>query len=323
MPVMKWIIALAVLAGLGYGGSKAYLHHKVGETVDNAVVMASPWVDIEYKGISSTMGGELTVNGVTAKVTGFRDEITIDRIGITTPSFLSLLSLSDLLSFSNAGAPEFPETVGFLVDGLHIDADSDLLRTGYEFRVEALGVADAEMPAAQCVGKYGFSPEALKALGYQEQVISTEVSFHNSASRFSMEVGAGSRDMFEWDMEVVMDGSLAAGIAQGAAYRPALRSMKFEFKDASLNKRIDEYCRALGLTQEEIVQARLDALVFFGEAMGIVFDELIIEPYQDFTAGKSTFVITAEPSKPLPLSQISLYNPKDVPALLNLNASAL
>jgi hypothetical protein len=85
-----------------------------------------------------------------------------------------------------------------------------------------------------------------------------------------MEVGARSRDMFEWDMELVMDGNLAAGLAQGAAYHPALRSMKFEFKDASLNKRIDEHCAALGLSKEEIVQARLDALAFFGEAMGIV-----------------------------------------------------
>jgi len=320
---MKWLLTIAVLAVVAYLGSKAYLHHEVGESVDNAVVMASPWVDIEYTGISSTLSGELTVNGVTAKVSGFRDPITIERIGITTPSFLSLLALTDTLSFSKPGAREFPEEVGFLIEGLRIATDSDLFRTGYEFRVEALGATDNELPAAQCVGKYGFSPAALKGLGYDEQVISTAVTLHNSASRFSMAVDADSQDMWEWDMEVVMDGSLAAGVAQGTAYRPALRSMKLEITDASLNQRVDEYCATLGLSKEETLQARLDALAFFGEAMGIVFDDLIIEPYQDFTGGKSTFVITAEPSKPLPLSQISLYNPKDVPALLNLNAKAL
>ncbi len=320
---MKWFLSIAVLAVVAYLGAKAYLHHKVGDTVDNAVVMASPWVDIDYQGISSTLSGELTVNGVTAKVSGFRDPITIDRIGITTSSFLSLLALSDTLSFSEPGAPEFPDKVGFLIEGMRIAADSDLYRKGYEFRVGMLGVADAELPAAQCVGKYGFSPAALKNLGYDEQVISTAVTLNNSASRFSMEVGAGSKDMWEWDLEVVMDGDLTAGLSQGTAYRPALRSMKLEIKDASLNRRVDEYCVDLGLTKEETAQARLDALAYFGDAMGIVFDELIIAPYLDFTGGKSTFVITAEPSNPLQLSQISLYNPKDVPALLNLNASAL
>lgn len=43
-----------------------------------------------------------------------------------------------------------------------------------------------------------------------------------------------------------------------------------------------------------------------------------MEPYKEFLAGKSTFILTAKPSNPVNLSEIDLYKPSDVPALLNL-----
>ncbi len=48
-----------------------------------------------------------------------------------------------------------------------------------------------------------------------------------------------------------------------------------------------------------------------------------MEPYKEFLAGNSTFILTAKPSKPVSLTQIDLYNPADVPALLNLSGEVL
>lgn len=48
-----------------------------------------------------------------------------------------------------------------------------------------------------------------------------------------------------------------------------------------------------------------------------------MEPYERFLAGGSRFVLTAKPSKPIALTQIDLYKPEDVPALLNLSAEVL
>ena len=56
---------------------------------------------------------------------------------------------------------------------------------------------------------------------------------------------------------------------------------------------------------------------------GIEFDEYVVEPYKEFLAGKSTFVLTAKPNQPINLSQIDLYKPSDVPALLNLSGEVL
>ncbi len=45
-----------------------------------------------------------------------------------------------------------------------------------------------------------------------------------------------------------------------------------------------------------------------------------MEPYEKFLSGGSTFIVTARPTNPIILSQITLYKPTDVPALLNLSA---
>ena len=67
----------------------------------------------------------------------------------------------------------------------------------------------------------------------------------------------------------------------------------------------------------------MDTFEYMGKLNGIEFDEYMIDPYEDFLRGKSSLVITAQPSEPISLSQIKLYKPSDVPALLDLSATAM
>ena len=99
--------------------------------------------------------------------------------------------------------------------------------------------------------------------------------------------------------------------------------MRVKMTDRSLNQRIAEYCSRRGLSTEEILEAQLDSFEFFGEENGIEFDEYVLDPYKEFLAGKSTLIVTARPNEPIAISQIDLYKPSDVPALLNLEATAL
>jgi hypothetical protein len=85
----NFIIWAILMAAVGYGGAKLYLHNEVGKAMDLAVVMMSPYADVEYDGVGSTLSGELTVDGVRVRIDGFRDSLY-------TPNFFSLLELSDL-----------------------------------------------------------------------------------------------------------------------------------------------------------------------------------------------------------------------------------
>ena len=123
------IIVVVILAALGYVGSKLLLHSKVEKGVDQAVVMISPFVNVKYDGVSSTMGGELTMDTVEAQINDFDDPITIDRLGIDTPSYFSLLDLADMAN--NAGNPDdiIPEYFGFIAEGIRMPVNADYFRS--------------------------------------------------------------------------------------------------------------------------------------------------------------------------------------------------
>ena len=319
----KAIIFVLVLGALVFGGTKWHMHKKVGDSVDIAVLMMAPFVEITYEGVSSTLSGQLTVDGVRARVTGFNDEILIDRIGIDTPNFLSLLKLADITSNPNAAAGDMPEYFGFIAEGVRMPVNADYFRELYQLKLAALGVVDSDDAAAECVGKYGFSPKALTGLGYSEQVVSVAVIFRQQGSRFVVDISSSADQMWDVDAEVILVGDMVTELAKGSAYRPRMSDLRIEYEDRSLNDRVRKYCASRGLNDQEIFAAQMDAFEFMGQANGIVFDEYMVGPYKEFLGGKTSLVITAKPSEPVTLSQLKLYKPADVPALLDLTATAM
>ena len=318
---MKKLIIWAVVIGTAaYFGSKMLLHHKVESGVDSAILALSPFATVSYDGVSSTLSGELTIDGIRATINGFDDEITIDRLGIDTPSFLSLLSIVDIAENIHSPDDVIPEYFGFIVDGVHSKVEADYLKKLYDMRVQLLGAADAGEAAVECTGRYGYSPQALADLGYSEQVISLSAHFRRGHGNYVIDIATSTKDMWDFDAELTLAGDMVGEFSKGMRYRPRLSSMRLEYTDRSLNERVRKYCGRLGLSREETVQAQLDSLRFFGEENGIEFDEYVIEPYTEFLNGKSRLVITANPSEPISISQIDLYKPSDVPALLDLTA---
>lgn len=320
---MKNLIIWAILLGaVGYGGSKLLLHHKVAKGVDSAVLMMSPFVNVEYDGVSSTMTGELTVDGIRARVNGFKDEIYIERLGIDTPSYFSLLNLTDVAK--NAQSPDdiIPDYFGFIAEGVRMSVDADYFRKLHNEIMKHVQATDTDDPAVTCTGKYGFSPEALARLGYSEQVVSVSAHFRRGERDYSVAMTSSVEDMWKVDAELTLAGDMVSEISKGQRYRPRMSAMRVEYVDQSLNRRVADYCKRLGLSQDEIITAQLEKLQHFGKENGIEFDEYVIEPYTEFLNGKSTLVVTADPTEPVSISQIGLYKPSDVPALLDLSAEA-
>jgi hypothetical protein len=317
---MKNFIIWAILIGLlGYGGAKLYMHNEVSKTMDMVVLQMSPFANVEYQGVASTLSGELTVEGVRVQVDGYSDAMYIDRIGIDTPSFLSLISLSDL---SSKGPDAMPEYIGFLVEGMRIPSDADYFQDLYEFSLAARNAENVESVAVECTGKYGFSPTALSALGYQDQVMSMTMTLRDQETQYAIDVDISVEDMYDIDASVNLEGNMIAEMSKGMGYQPRLRSMHLEFTDRSLNDRVAKYCERRGLSAADVMRAQIDSFRQVGEIYGIEFDQYIIDPYKEFLLGKSTLVVTAKPTNPVAFSQIDLYSPSDVPALLNLAAVA-
>jgi len=317
---MKALIVWALsLAGAFYGGAKFYLHSEVADTMDVAVMMMAPFAALEYDGVRSTMTGELTIEGVRVRPNEFRDELYIERLGIDTPSFLSLLKMSDYITLQGSDVPEY---FGLIVAGVHLPVKADYFEELYEFSKALQGHEDDGDAAAKCTGKYGFSPQTLSALGYDEQVFSMRLIARNANGHYTFEVDSNIEDMWDAQAQVTLAGNMTSELSLGRAYRPKLREMRIEYTDQSLKERVQDYCGRLGLSPVQTLKAQMDTFRFYGESNGVVFDEYLLEPYQEFLKGKSTLVITAKPHEPVAMSQIDLYKPSDVPALLNLEAQA-
>jgi hypothetical protein len=311
------------VAGAAFGGTKWHMHNKVGDSVDIAILMLSPFAEVTYEGVSSTLSGELTVDGVHVRMDGFSDELVIDRIGIDTPSFLSLLKLTDIAENPLAAVTDMPSYFGFLAEGIHLPVDADFFNELYDLGLKEMGVEDSRDPAMECVGKYGFSPRALAGLGFSEQVVSASMIFRQDGSSFVVDIETSADNMWDAGIEMTMAGDMITEFSKGPKFRPRMAGLRIEYNDHSLKDRVRRYCSSLGLSDEEIFAAQMDAFHFMGTMNGIEFDEYMIAPYEDFLRGKSSLVITAKPREPVTLSQIKLYKPSDVPALLDLSATAM
>lgn len=268
------------------------------------------------------MSGELTIDGIRAKIVGFDDDIYVERIGIDTPSYFTLLGLTDIAEKIRSPDDVIPKYFGIIAEGIHMRVESDYMKDLYALRAAETNASDAGEPGVECAGKYGFSPAALTGLGYSEQVASLSAHFRRGSGNYSLDIATDIKDMWGVDAKLTMAGDMVSEMAKGARYRPRMSSMRIEYEDLSLNSRVQKYCSRLGLTAEETVQAQLEALLYFGKENGIEFDEYVIEPYTELLNGKSTLVVTARPSEPISVSQIDLYKPSDVPALLDLSAEA-
>ena len=92
LQVKKLLILILLLIAVGYGGVKGYIYYKVKTRMDNLAIQVSPWMGIEYKGISSTLGGTVTLENLTLRPKAFDDYIQIDQLTLTTPDLGFLLS---------------------------------------------------------------------------------------------------------------------------------------------------------------------------------------------------------------------------------------
>ena len=318
---MKNLVVTVILVGvLGYFGAKFYLHHKVSSNLDEALAMVQPFADIQYEGVSSTMTGELSIDGISARFGSFRDRLEIDKVSLITPGFWHLLNLGDMGQQMTGSDASIPDSLGFAITGMRADVSDDFMKAISQAAREAAPDIDESDIAATCVGKYGFSMGMLKRLGYKDLVMSMSMGYRQEDGRLLVDMWADFEDMYAMKIDLTLDGTMTAQALARGTFRPRMVEGQIEYEDYSLIERTRSLCRRQGLSDDEVLAAELDAFQAAGLENGISFDEYVMIPYQKFLSGGSKFILTAQPNKPISLSQIDLYKPTDVPALLNLSA---
>lgn len=318
---MKNLVVVAILVGvLGYFGAKFYLHHEVSSNLDKALAMIQPFADIQYEGVSSTMTGKLSIDGISARFGGFRDRLEIDSVSLITPGFWYLLNLGDMPQQMAGSDASIPDSLGFAITRLRADLSDDFMKAFSEAVREAAPEVDESDIAATCIGENGFSMTTLRSLGYKDIVMSASMGYRKENGKLLVDMWADLEDMYTMKMNLTLDGTMTPQSLASGTYQPRMVDGRIEYEDHSLNERTRSLCGRQGVSEDEVVAAEMDAFQAAGLQSGIVFDEYVMIPYEKFLSGGSKFILTAEPNEPISLSQIHLYKPADVPALLNLSA---
>jgi len=310
----KLVVAVIVLGVGGYFGAKFYVQYKTAQDLDAVLTQARPMVDIAYENVVATLSGELRVESVTIRMPQFDDAVTIESVGLQTPGFMFLLGFDQRKL-------EMPEHLGVVLTGVRMSADADFMRE--LDAAQATKARSVELtPADKCATSYGFTPAALRELGYDELVVDIGMNFRREGSQLVVGFGADVEDMYGVDVELTLAGiSDPTALARGV--RPLLAGGRIDYVDRSLNDRIMKYCTELEVTPEDVIAAQLREVHTLARDYGMELDALIIQPYTDFLLGKQRFTLIAQPPRPVDLTQLSLYKPSDVPNLLNLTAEAI
>ena len=309
------IVATVVLAVAGYFGAKFYIQYKVARDIDAALNQVRPFVDVSYSNVVATLDGQLKIEGVTARMSQFEDELHIDSINVLTPGFLFLLGFeNDARNF------EFPEKLGVEIKGARSPIDADFMKELEKYSEQQ--TTTRELTAAdECASTYGMTAAALKRYGYYEMNADFRAVFRRVADNVTMDLGAHLADMYDFDLTMTLSG-LADPTALARGAKPLLVDAQLDYVDRSLNSRILAHCAEQQIGADEVVAAQVVELETLARESGMELDALLIEPYTEFLKGKQRLTITSRPSRPVDLTQIGLYKPSDVPNLLNLTAEA-
>lgn len=322
---MRNLLIWACLLGvIGYFGSRFYLHDKVTRKLDTVLTAVRPMVDVEYEGVSSTLSGTLSIDGISARVSGFSAPLRIESVSIVMPGYFELLGLANL-GRGNPGDFEMPEAFTIALEGMTIPVDADFMKVLAEAHRAQFGPVEAAGPAAACVGKNGFAPDALRRLGYSKLVVDAAFGYRLENGRLVFNISTDVEDMYDMAVALTFDGMPTPRSVMMGSYQPRLVDGRMEYVDRSLEERVMKLCTEVeGLPTDTIIAARVEAFQAVANTNGIEFDEYVIDPYIEFlNDSKDRFVITAQPNEPVNLAQLGLYKPSDVPALLNLAAEAL
>lgn len=315
MRLRTLLIAVLLLAGLAYLGTKAYVHYRVQSTLDRIVARTGGFARVEYGAISSSLAGSVRVQDIT--VEAFNDEVKLGAVEVQTPNVLYLLRM-----VSNAERGRPPEFLELAVQGLELNVDGPLLRL-----LDAAMEAKApRLPAGNpCAGQLVFGPRDWRAMGYARLVsdLRARIDSRDAPASFGMDVEATTRDMGSMSVALRVSGIAPRLDAPPQTRDALLKRLEVVYRDDSYTRRLVDYCAgAAGTDAAGHVAAVMGADArYYMHTWGVVPGDGLRSAYGEFLRAPGEIRVLAEPSTPVELATLHLYSPDDIVALLNLQVS--
>jgi len=312
--MLKVFLIVGVLLGALFVGGKFYLHARVADAVDGGLAGFESMAEISYSGVTSSLGGVIGIENLHIKPHGVADAVRIDSLTLEFPDFGYVLQLEDNIKTQN-----YPESLFIAIKNLSLSTQGALVRTLDEAAAAQMVASDI---GTSCVSRSSKMVSELAALGYESLSVDYKAGYQHDPIKgeFSMSGKVKQHDALAMDYEIVVPLATLTDVGAGMFFAdPALIRGSVNIRDDGYYSQMQTHCSALESKDRKVIVAEMMSV--WSEqmsAMGIPPDSQMLEDYQRFLSTGETFTINAIPHEPVKLQYLALYEPKDIPNLLNI-----
>lgn len=313
----RTILLLLAVPVVAYLGIKLHVHAQVGDTMEALIAQAKPVAEISYERITSGIDGRVGVRNVSIRPAGIADQVHIREVSLHLPNLLYLLQLEDRVQ-----RQELPESFSVAVEDVSIPTRGALANAWEDALLEADALA-ADQAFDNCATRSSL-PSEMHRLGYDEiRGRFTFGYYYDPAARslvLHSQAGQHQAVSFSGELAILVNHFDLQGLAAAFA-DPEIVRASLELSDAGYFQRVYASCEEQGVSRDEVAALLMADASGPVEGLPMQLDQPLLDAYARFLEGGSSIVFTAEPREPKKLGYLALYDPLDVPAVLNLNAT--
>ncbi|MBU2710663.1 hypothetical protein [Zooshikella harenae] len=215
-------IVIAVIVG-----AKFYVEYTVKKNVDKFVSVLSPYVQVQYNDVSTTIDGEIAINDIKLYPYKEKQTYTIEK------ALLKLPSIWDFLNLDLANSKKIPESLTLALQGISLPLNEELIE---DFFPSQADVSDKVL---------NIDNKALRKMGYNIMTLDISASYTyeqiNQALKFNAK--ASTRNFFSFEFATKLANLPNLTPQQFMFVEPELQSVRFTYRDDSFNKRWLKYCQ--------------------------------------------------------------------------------
>ncbi len=312
------LIAIPLILGAAYGGLKLYLHHRYSTALDAAIQEASPFVGIRYQGLSTTLGGEVSVEGITITPHAeFTDQVRIEAVRVVTSGLQDLMNIEESVERG-----EIPQKLRLVVEGLEVPMDGFTM-SHLDGSTDAVNSRIAEHVSPGCGDIQHIGPRYYPELGYQRVISDFSLGYEFDESRGAMDIDlhGAMRGMAAVSVHTVVTGFASPSVQAALMSEPPSPSlMEITYRDESFTDRVTKFCAARsGQTVEAYIdrETRRDA-DYYALTWGIIPSPGLLDAYRKFLESPGEIRMVMDPGSAIDARSLGAYRPEDLPALLGL-----
>lgn len=300
--LFKRLISFGLAVVIAHLGLKFYLYQQIKSEVDELVLGASPFADIEYDSIStSLLKNSFSIHGIRIMSTGSNSPVEVEQLKLFGANFLSKKSQ--------------------WFENLSVDKESymGVQLSGLKFKVEDQPLANHPML------KQSQNMNLMKNLGYASMNTDLRLSIKTQPNTKTLELNF---EQFHDDMFAL--GLKASFRVNGLNFNGPSSAQDLQMIQASLqyvdNSFLDKYIRYEAKRQGKSVESyKKDAILLFKknlQAQNIELSEKQMTAISNTIQQSQSLKLSIKPTNPMGIqtfSRLHLYSPKDVSSLLNLD----